>query len=114
MAASRDADMKRMPAASMTPLLRFTLRRGAGIGAALWLPASPVPAVAQQTSPTAPIAAAAPQAKTTAPVKLELDSKALEVLRAASTRLAAAHTPAFTAVETFESLSRQGVPAGLR
>jgi hypothetical protein len=39
-----------------------------------------------------------------------LEPKALEVFKASSDRLAAAHTVAFTAVETYETLSRQGHP----
>ena len=42
--------------------------------------------------------------------KPDLDPKAVEILKAASSRLAAARTMAFTAVETFESPSRQGHP----
>ena len=41
---------------------------------------------------------------------LELEPKAIEILKATSRRLAGAHTLTFTAVETFESPSRQGVP----
>ena len=48
--------------------------------------------------------------KTSAPPPLQLEPKALEILKAASSRLASAHTLSFTAVETFESLSRQGAP----
>jgi len=67
---------------------------------------SPTPK--QSTSPTA-------QKKTTPTKKppvppLQLEPKALEILKAASSRLASAHTLSFTAVETFESLSRQGAP----
>src|SRR5271157_404141 len=39
-----------------------------------------------------------------------LEPKALEVLKTSSDRLAAAHTLAFTAVETYETPSRQGHP----
>jgi len=39
-----------------------------------------------------------------------LEPKALEVLKASSDRLAAAHTLAFTAVESYETPSRQGHP----
>ena len=39
-----------------------------------------------------------------------LEPKAIELLKASSDRLAAAHTMAFTAVETYESPSRQGHP----
>ena len=53
---------------------------------------------------------AVPHAKPTAPAHLALEPRAVEVLKTASSRLAAAHTLSFIAVETFESLSRQGVP----
>jgi hypothetical protein len=47
----------------------------------------------------------------TAPVPpLELEPKAVEILKATSNKLASAHTLTFTAIETFESLSRQGAP----
>ena len=49
-------------------------------------------------------------AKLAAPKPLELEPKAVEILKAAGARLASAHTLSFTATETFESLSRQGVP----
>jgi len=39
-----------------------------------------------------------------------LEPKAIELLKASSARLAAAHTLSFTAVETYESQSRQGHP----
>jgi hypothetical protein len=50
---------------------------------------------------------AKPAATETAPV---LEPKAIEILKAASDHLAAAHTLAFTALETYESSSRQGHP----
>src|SRR5271165_6247491 len=53
-------------------------------------------------------AAASP--KPAAPEALTLEPKAIEILKATCARLAAAHTMTFTAVETFESLSRQGAP----
>lgn len=55
-----------------------------------------------------------PPAATPAPVapKLQLEPKALEILKATSDRLAAAHTLSFTAVELFENLTRQGAPLG--
>ena len=55
----------------------------------------------KKTSPSAKSATAAPPA---------LEPKALAILKASSERLAAAHTLAFTAVETYESPSRQGHP----
>jgi hypothetical protein len=42
--------------------------------------------------------------------KPDLEPKAIQILKATSDRLAAARTMAFTAVETFESSSRQGHP----
>src|SRR5271166_294216 len=39
-----------------------------------------------------------------------LEPKALEIFKASSDRMAAAHTLAFTAVETYETPSRQGHP----
>jgi hypothetical protein len=45
-----------------------------------------------------------------APAPPALEPKALDILKASSDRLAAAHTLAFTAVETYESPSRQGHP----
>ena len=45
-----------------------------------------------------------------APPEPDLEPKAIEMLKAASSRLAAARTMSFTAVETFESSSRQGHP----
>jgi len=42
--------------------------------------------------------------------KPSLEPKAIELLKAASSRLAAAHTMSFTAVVTYESPSRQGIP----
>jgi hypothetical protein len=50
----------------------------------------------------------AANAQSAAPLTLE--PKAIEILKATSGRLAAAQTMSFTAVETFESLSRQGAP----
>ena len=73
---------------------------------------------AQDPSPSATPKQTAPPAakkktatpKTAVPAPLELESKAIEILKATSNRLASAHTLTFTAIETFESLSRQGVP----
>ena len=63
------------------------------------------PQTAQQPKKAAPPAKPAP---TAAPPALE--PKAIELLKASSDRLAAARTLAFTAVETYESPSRQGHP----
>jgi len=73
---------------------------------------------AQDASPSATPKQTAPSAakkktstpKAPAPVALELEPKAIEILKATSNKLASAHTLTFTAVETFESLSRQGAP----
>src|SRR5437899_1993949 len=49
--------------------------------------------------------------KPSAPAPIpDLEPKAIELLRASSDRLAAAHTLSFTAVETFEHPSRHGHP----
>jgi hypothetical protein len=45
-----------------------------------------------------------------APAPPALEQKALDILKASSDRLAAAHTLAFTALESYESPSRQGHP----
>jgi hypothetical protein len=64
-----------------------------------------------QSNPQPPNKKTAPHAKP-APTDthLALEPKAIELLKASSARLAAAHTLAFTAVETYESPSRQGHP----
>jgi hypothetical protein len=66
----------------------------------VWAQATPPPAKKKPVEQKAPAA----------PPKLELEPKALEILKAASGRIAASHSVAFTAVELYESLSRQGVP----
>ncbi len=71
-----------------------------------FLAATAFPQTAQQ--PKKKAAPAAKTAPTAAPPALE--PKALAILKASSDRLAAAHTMAFTAVETYESPSRQGHP----
>ena len=63
------------------------------------------PQTAQPKKKAAPPAKPAP---TAAPPALE--PKAIEILKASSDRLAGARTLAFTAVETYESPSRQGHP----
>jgi len=60
-----------------------------------------------QSAPQPSGNAAAPPTAASPPA---LEPKAIEILKATSARLAAAHTMTFTAVETFESLSRQGAP----
>lgn len=72
-----------------------------------------------QTAPAGAQKQAAPQttkkktataAKAATSASFELDPKAVDILKATGARLAGAHSVAFSAVETFESLSRQGVP----
>src|SRR5882672_5152380 len=84
-------------------------------GALLTSPSRVVAQTAQlgtqkQSVPAAATKKVAPHAKSTAPDRLELEPKAVEILKATGTRLAAAHSLSFTAIETFESLSRQGAP----
>jgi hypothetical protein len=67
---------------------------------------------AQTTAPSAkkkPVASTKPAPS--AP-SLQLEPKALDILKAASDKLAAAHTMSFTAVELFEQPTRQGAPLG--
>ena len=72
--------------------------------------AQDTPPAQKQTTPPAAKQKMASHSTAPAPAPLELEPKAVEILKATSNKLAAAHTLTFTAVETFESLSRQGVP----
>jgi hypothetical protein len=65
---------------------------------------------AQTTAPPAKKSASQAKHAPAIPPKPELEPKAIELLKASSARLAAAHTLSFTAVETYESQSRQGHP----
>jgi hypothetical protein len=65
---------------------------------------------AQKQAPASAAKTKAVSHKTAAAPPLELEPKAIEILKATSNKLAAAHTLSFTAIETFESLSRQGAP----
>src|SRR5215472_1192548 len=69
-----------------------------------------VTAGAQTSAPAKKAAPPPPKSSTAAPPKLQIDPKAVEVLKAASDKLAGAMTLSFTAVELFESPSRQGAP----
>ncbi len=73
------------------------------VAAAAWAQAAAPPAKKKTTATSKP----APAAR-----KLQLEPKALEILKATSDKLAAAHTMSFTAVELFENLTRQGAPLG--
>ena len=66
---------------------------------------------AQNTTPPAAKKKATPAKKPPAtPPKPDLEPKAIELLKAVSERLAAAHTLSFTVVQLAESPSRQGPP----
>jgi Predicted periplasmic protein (DUF2092) len=75
--------------------------------------------VLAQTAPVGAQKQAAPHAtkkktatatKAATSASFELDPKAVNILKATGARLAGAHSVSFSAVETFESISRQGVP----
>ena len=66
-----------------------------------------------EPAPAKPATATAPDSRPTAQdlgLRVELEPKALELLKAMSTRLAAARTMKFTAVATYESPARTGQP----
>ena len=65
---------------------------------------------AQTTAPAAKKSASQTKQTPATPPVPQLEPKAIELLKASSARLAAAHTISFTAVETYESQSRQGHP----
>ena len=67
-------------------------------------------ASAQTTSPPAKKKTTQTKKPPATPPKPELEPKAIELLKTVSSRLAAAHTLSFTAVQIFESPSRQGPP----
>src|SRR5271165_4863596 len=66
------------------------------------------PARAQQPQPAPPSAAQAPAAPPDLGLRVELEPKALDLLKAMSARLAAAKSMSFTAVTTYESPARTG------
>ena len=63
---------------------------------------------AQDTTPPAKKKTTTAKKPPATPPKPDLEPKAIELLKAASTRLASAHTMSFTAVEIFESMSHLG------
>jgi hypothetical protein len=81
---------------STLPLLALFMVVGAASAQTTAPPAKKQTSQTKHTPATAPVA--------------ELEPKAIELLKASSARLAAAHTLSFTAVETYESQSRQGHP----
>ncbi len=85
------------------------LRAGVLVTAALLLAAAPLFAA---DAPAQPAAKAATPAKPPAApaVQMGLEPKAIDILKAASARLAAAKTMTFTAIVSYESPSRLGPP----
>ena len=77
-------------------MLAFSLVTAAASAQTTSAPAKKNPTQTKKTSATAP--------------KPDLEPKAIDLLKAVSSRLAAAHTLSFTAVQIFESPSRQGHP----
>jgi hypothetical protein len=69
-----------------------------------------VAAMAQTTSSPAKKKTTQTNKAPATPPKPDLEPKAIELLKAVSSRLAGAHTLSFTAVQIFESPSRQGHP----
>jgi hypothetical protein len=65
---------------------------------------------AQNTTPPAKKKTTQPKKPPATPPKPDLEPKAIDLLKAVSDRLAAAHTLSFTAVQLSESPSRQGPP----
>lgn len=65
---------------------------------------------AQSTTPPAKKKTTESKKRPATPPKPDLEPKAIELLKAASDRLAAARSLSFTAVETFEHPSRHGYP----
>jgi len=65
---------------------------------------------AQSTTPLAKKKTTQSKKRPATPPKPDLEPKAIELLKAASDRLAAAHSLSFTAVEIFEHPSRHGHP----
>jgi hypothetical protein len=68
--------------------------------------------LAQSAAPQAAKKHSTSQKTTPAARPLQLEPKALDILKATSDRLAGAHTVSFIAVELFEQLTRQDVPLG--
>jgi hypothetical protein len=84
---------------------------GAFLGASGLAVGQTTPSTTPKPAPqTAAKKKTAAKAKLDEPPSLTLEPKAIDVLKATGSRLALAHTISFTAVETFETLSRQGVP----
>ncbi|HKM89073.1 MAG TPA: DUF2092 domain-containing protein [Candidatus Acidoferrales bacterium] len=95
---------------SLLRLKTFILIGGFWAGSGLLMAQTAPPATSTPAAQPAAKKKATAKAKAEAPPALTLEPKAIEILKAVGSRLALAHTISFTAVETFESLSRQGVP----
>src|SRR5208283_3276308 len=110
--ADRSATISLVEAVSMLRCTMKISRKMVGSTLLMSLLAVFVMAGAADAQTTAPPAKKSASHAKHAPAvqKPELEPKAIELLKASSTRLAAAHTLSFTAVETYESQSRQGHP----
>lgn len=86
------------------PTLLFVLALVGG------LLASPGHAIEMKQPPETSKAARSAKKQAPPPVRMELEPKAVELLKASCERLAAARTMSFTAVTTYESPSRLGTP----
>ncbi len=86
---------------ALLSLAMILLIAGTGLAQTAAKPAAKKPPASKKAAPAAP-----------AEPGLQLEPKALEILKATSDKLAAAHTMSFTAVELFENLTRQGAPLG--
>jgi hypothetical protein len=101
----------------MNPLLKAKMMQSKAMSAMLLLAVGALFATAsmgQQTAtpakPAAKATKAAPKKPAAPAVQLGLEPKAIDILKAASARLAAAKSMAFTAVVSYESPSRLGPP----
>ena len=89
--------MPLLPSRRALPALAMMLLfASAGFAQTATAPAKKKPATIAKAAPAAP--------------PLQLEPKALEILKATGDKLAAAHTMSFTAVELFEQPTRQGAP----
>jgi hypothetical protein len=91
-------------------MVRQLMFRSVGCLALGVLLGSTIPAASARTAPAAGQKQTATLSAKKTGASLTLEPRAVEILQATSNRLASAHTMSFVAVETFESLSRQGAP----
>jgi hypothetical protein len=90
--------------------IRYKSFSGALLMSAVALSMAAGPANAQSTIPTAKKKTTQTKNLPVVPPKPMLEARAIELLKASSARLAAAHTLSFTVVVTYESPSRLGIP----